>query len=921
MQTGSGADLSSSSPTSPRSQCRDEVRGSRSAQDDGLTDRTRLDTAKIAPMPPRDVIVSASYESGQVVLQGRDATYEQEYPDLFYIPIADEAHLPPDWRGRVGEPMGDYLPVMIPPGRGPRMERLNFYHQTVFEPAGVRMLEADVSPVQRFLLEHPKIQIAKDWRCFYFDLETEEVKNWERPWQSRILSFSWRSSHSGRKGHVRLEALTDDAERKLLRTLVALIHRHEVALAWNGDNFDFKVVRGRCELLDVELDWYGTHWLDMLGVHKRYMTRGDDGAAKSSLKLNDVARSLLGKGKVPIEERARELGWDGRGLPFTWVWRHAPELMKEYNDEDVELMVDIEAKTGFVALHFEMCDLCRVFPGARSLFPSVLVDGRMLQVGRTMNYRFPSKPGEIADDFTQAKGAYVPEAITGLHESVAVVDYARMYPSIILMGNMSVETLLPLGDRHDQGGSILIPETDEQGELTGASVARFRKDRVGLLPQALRALITLRKQFKKAQDAAEVGSEAWASAGRKSTACKVAANTFYGVVLSPYSRYFVKEIGESVTSFGRLLLASTLKTVRARGHRFVFGDTDSVAFVATDAEAEAVRDEVNATMVPALVEKAGGFQGEISVGYEKRFRRIVVTASKRYAGTFAVYDGKPVAEGVKPDIRGLEMVRADQCPAARHLQRAVVGMVLGGKTPQEIARMVNDERDRLWAGDVKVEDLVITKSLSTDIEDYKSKPQHVMVAERMRELGMEARAGTRVSFVMTLAGPVHPSELDPGKVDRFTYWNKHVYPATQRVLACAFPEQRWEGLLFAKNASDPRQPNLFAANPPQLARARDHLVIRTVEVSGADTTLSAKVGEDLLRAFQAFPGALPVLLEIPVRNSNGSLELVDLICPQLVANPGEDAGLARTLRAFGHRWSIEPRSPHDPTDHPNDPTP
>ena len=859
-------------------------------------------------MPPRDVIVSAHYESGQVVLVGRNGTYEQEYPDTFFIPAEQEGQLPADWRKLVGEPSGGYLPVQWPVGRGPRAERIAYFQETVFGPNRITPLEADVTPVQRFLLEHPRIQLARDWRCFYFDLETEEIKNWDRPWHSRILSFSWRSSFTGKRGHVRAEARTDAAERKLLEVLAGLIHKHEIVLAWNGDPFDFKMVRGRCTELNVELDVYGTHWLDMLGVFKRYMTRSDDGATKSSLKLNDVGKAFLGKGKVPLEERARELGWDGRGLPFVWVWQNAPALLKEYNDEDVELMVDLEAKTGFVALHMEMCELCRVFPGARSLYPSVLVDGRMLQVGREAGYRFPTRPDGPSDDFTQAKGAYVPEAITGLHESVAVVDFARMYPSIVLMGNMSVETL-------DPDGEISIPETDEQGELTGRTVARFKKDPIGVLPRAMRALIAMRKQFKKQQDAAEVGSEAWLSAGRKSTACKVAVNTFYGVVLSPYSRYFLKQIGESVTSFGRLLLASVLKTVRRRQHSFVLGDTDSVGFKATDAEAEALRDEVNTVVVPELVKKAGGLQGEISVGYEKRFHRVVVTASKRYAGLFAVYDGKPVAAGVKPDVRGLEMVRADVCPAARHLQRAVVGMVLAGDTHQVIAKRVVEERDRLWAGEVNVADLVITKSLSADIEDYKSRPQHLLVAERMRELGIEARQGTRVSFVMTVGGPVHPSELDPGKVDRWTYWNKHVYPATQRVLACAFPDACWEGLLFAKNAQDARQVGLFAPAVATVPKLRDTLVVRTAEIPGADTAQASKVGEQLKDIFEGFPGSLPVLLEMSVRNSDGRLEVVDLECPQKVANPGEDQVLARAMRALGFKWAIEPRSPHG-TDQP-----
>ena len=841
----------------------------------------------------KDVVVSAYYKHGHVVLCGRNGTFEARWPDVVWIRHGEEDRLPVEWRKRVGEPVGSYVPVHLPDGRGPRRERIDYFNDTVFVPNDIEMLEGDVDPVHRFLLDHPSIALARDWRLFYFDLETEPIADWSRPWYQRILSVSWKSPYLGKQGHIRLARRHDEAERALLRTLVRLIERHEIALAWNGNKFDFLVLKGRCELLDVDLDYYGTHWLDMLGVFKRYWSRSDDGGAKTSLALNAVASAILGRGKVPIEEKARARGWDGRGLPFLWVWEHAPDLLKEYNDEDVDLMSDVEKKTGFVALHLSLTELCRVFPGSRSLFPSSLVDGRMLQVGRVHGHRFPTR---FRDDkvHLKAMGAFVPEAITGLHRSVAVIDYARMYPSIILMGNMSRETL-------DPSGEIAIPETDEQGEPTGNVVARFKKNPRGILPSALGGVIAKRKEYSDKQKGLEVGSPEWEDAGRLSTACKVLANTFYGSALSPYSRFYAKLVGESVTSFGRLLLANTLKTVRAKGHSFYFGDTDSVAFGASDEEANAIKTHVNTVMAPELVRQANGHQGEIAVDYEKRFRIVLITASKRYAGLFAVHKGKPAPENAPMEVKGLEMVRADSCAAARHLQRAVVGMILAEVPPEAIADHVKKERDKLWNNEVSIKDLTFTRGLTADVDEYKSRPQHVIVAERMLELGLEARAGTRVQFVMTLAGPVHPTELEPDQIDRVEYWNRNVFPPTQRVLEIAFPTARWDRLLFAKNRRA-GQRELFNVEKPRAPRC---LVIRLPETPASAPGNAGPVAGKLRPVLDEFIGALPVKIEVPVRHGDDRVEILDFDAPHLVANPNEAPTFTRMLKSMGCEWRFD----------------
>lgn len=853
---------------------------------------------------PRDELTNAFYRDGSITLVARRAgEIVVQYPDAFFTTVDDADKLPASWAGGVSPDFPGYCRVTWPDKvEGyKRKDRLEHYRENLFVPRGIAALEADVDPVQRYLIEHHRVQFARDWRKLWFDLETENIVDWDRPWKQRILSFSWRSS-SGAHGHVRAEARTDAAEVELLRTFIKIADRHDILLAWNGKRFDFRVVRGRCRELRVDFDSDLYHWLDHLKLFERYYLRSEDGAVRSSMALDAVGKKFLGQGKVPVQEQAVALGWDQKSPLFTWLWAHAPALMREYNDFDTELMSLLEDKTKFIDLHLALCRICRVLPGSRSVFPSFLIDGKMFQRGREKLYRFPSRINRKGAK--RAKGAFVPKADVGLHESVAVLDYSKMYPSIIRTFNLSPETLDPQGE-------LRVPESTIKGEPTGNLVARFKAAPEGHIPAALGDVLQARKKYSQMQAKAEVGSDAFHDAGRLSTACKALANSFYGVILSPDSRYYKQEIGESVTSVGRYLLWHTIKEVNRRGHKLVFGDTDSVAFVADDDEAATIKDAMNDEVIPAILREAGAPRGEIEIDYEKRYSKLLVTASKKYVGRFAVYKGRPAGPDAPMDIRGMEIVRSEVCEAARNLQRRILDLLLDGEQPAALKLVVSEARHSLLKGTTH-EDLVLAKRITKPVKDYGTKPVHVRVAEWMLEEGMEVQEGQKIPFLMLTTGPVHPSALGlQDTVDRATYWNDQVYPPSLRALQSAFPRVEWNSLKVPK----PRrvregQGEMFRdeLNNPPPDRPRVARIRKTRRTTQPGLVVLTFEGDDLgdaeikrlRRLIEAHPG--PNALEIKVR---GDGRIWTMEVPSTVRDPGIDPGLSRALRELGIQWQKE----------------
>ena len=130
----------------------------------------------------RDVLVNALYDPTQesLTLYGRSGAFEIDWPDQFYVAQSDVERLPSSWADGVGMPDRGFVPVRWPERvrrGGSRTGRLRYYNDTVFLPLGITPLEADVDPAQRFLIENPKVQLERNWKWLWYDLETEMVKD------------------------------------------------------------------------------------------------------------------------------------------------------------------------------------------------------------------------------------------------------------------------------------------------------------------------------------------------------------------------------------------------------------------------------------------------------------------------------------------------------------------------------------------------------------------------------------------------------------------------------------------------------------------------------------------------------------------------------------------------------------------------
>src|SRR5262249_1840915 len=134
-------------------------------------------------------------------------------------------------------------------------------------------------------------------------------------------------------------------------------------------------------------------------------------------------------------------------------------------------------------------------------------------------------------------------------------------------------------------------DADVVGTPSGAA---FRREE-GVLPALVARLWTERAAAKAAGDAIA------------SQATKSLMNSLFGVLGSPASRLFSPAVANAITLAGQHVLRLAIAAVERRGHRVIYGDTDSLfvdAGAATEDEARTIgtrlREEIEREIAVAI---------------------------------------------------------------------------------------------------------------------------------------------------------------------------------------------------------------------------------------------------------------------------------------------------------------------------------
>jgi len=672
---------------------------------------------------------------------------------------------------------------------------------------GVTPLEGDLPPIGRYLTDNP-VKYDENPRRLYYDLETDTRKHgWENIAGHRILSVAFSTGEDEEPEWIVARSADDKGERELLETyLNEVVAEHDTLIAWNGDAYDEIVLRARCKRLGLRPAWEMINFFDMMVMFKHpYFGYGRDaegGGVKTSYKLGDIGEKLVGEKKT-----------EGVQVHKMYeVWKNQREVMEEYNKQDVRIMCKVEKKYGYIDSMVTLSHMCNRFLSSWSLRLGYLNDAYVLRYGVENSIHFKTKSGSFGKvDFKKEKmkGAYVVEPKMGLYENVSVVDFASMYPNIIKMFNISPETKVgTVGDAFATGVSC-----------SAYNGAIFRTDVIGVFPAMVTKALDARKQHRdltnKLEETGQEGTLIHRRAKQRSNANKVVANGMYGLFGDVRSRFYDPECGEAVTLTGQGLLNLLIDEADDCGIGAIGGDTDS-GFIKCGKERSIEFCDFLGGRIDEESAKRGGKTGLMKLEFKKEYQRLFFTAKKWYAGC------KVGGEKGKPDIKGMEYIRTDDCKYARDFQKDMIDYILYAKKPINTGaeKLLRDWRDRLFEGTFDSNDIVIAQSVQKKLKDYKVDIIHARIAKGMLKAGKEVYQGMKIPYIITGKEDgkqvgVHIDDFT-GHFDKLLYWKDKIYPPTLRILNSVFPEKSWDVML----KFNPKHPLLFDDVPKKYKRRR-----------------------------------------------------------------------------------------------------
>ncbi|MGC9165765.1 MAG: DNA-directed DNA polymerase [Thermoprotei archaeon] len=543
-----------------------------------------------------------------------------------------------------------------------------------------------------------------------------------------------------------------DNDKEIISTLIKLVSEHDpdLVIGWETNRWGFNYLNRRAEVNKIKLSFGRNGDEPRGGVYGHISLVG-----RIHIDVRDIAEGMLELKMKTLEEMAIHHGvWKGDvidSIDLNDMW-FSDEKSKV---EDYALKL-VNSLRSLWRLYFDytihlsslvgypMDYVLKASPGHR-------VDGYIVYHSMKLNEVIPRRVESVYERY---KGAIVFTPSPGLHTNVAVLDFASMYPHIIAKYNVSPDTLM---QKEEVGEAYTAPEVGH----------RFRVTPDGLYKSAILKLLETRKQIKKRIKELPEGPERKALESQE-RAIKVVANAMYGYMGWVSSRWYMKEVAEAITAWGRSTIVTAAELANKKfGLKVIYGDTDSL-FI------EYKSEEVN-KLIDTIENELG-----MEIKLETVYKRVLFTeAKKRYAG---------LTINNELDLTGFEVVRGDWCDYARRTQERVLSTLL---TTGNVNQAVNVAKEMIEAfrnGEFTIKDVVIWKSLDKPLSDYKARAPHVSIALQLSKKGWRFRVGDKIGYIVTKGqGPIYEravfyGDAEKSIVDIDYYITNQIIPVVLRAL-------------------------------------------------------------------------------------------------------------------------------------------
>ncbi len=675
--------------------------------------------------------------------------------------------------------------------------------ETALNRNGVDVFEADVRPPERYLMERfitapVRFSGTPDADGVLLNAQLKPDPDY-RP-TLRLVSLDIETTETGELYSIALEGCGErqvymlgapngddsivdfdleycDSRTVILKKLNDWFARHDpdAIIGWNVVQFDLRILHEHARRLGVplkigrggeEMQWreHGSRNHYFASAAGRLIIDGIESLRSAtwsfpSFSLENVAQTLLGEGKS-IDNPYQRMDEINR------MFAEDKPALAKYNLKDCELVTRIFAKTELLTFLLERASVTGL-PADRSGGSVAAFTHLYMPLMHRQGFVAPN----LGTNPPQASpGGFVMDSQPGLYESVLVLDYKSLYPSII-------RTFLI-----DPVGLIEgLQHPDDADSVAGFRGARFSRTR-HCLPSIVSRVAEGRETAKREHNAP------------LSQALKIIMNAFYGVLGSSGCRFFDTRLASSITLRGHEIMLRTRKLIEEQGHAVIYGDTDSTFVWLRRPHGQEEAANIGHALVKhvndwwrAHVRDEYGLESALELQFEIHYKRFLMPtirgaeegSKKRYAGLVTRADGSD-----EMVYKGLETVRTDWSLLARQFQQELYERIFQRKPYQDYVR---DYVRKTLAGEFD-DRLVYRKRLRRTLDDYeRNVPPHVRAARLADDYNTQHgrprqyQNGGWISYVITLAGP-EPLEVRRAAIDYDHYITRQLQPVADAIL-------------------------------------------------------------------------------------------------------------------------------------------
>ncbi len=390
----------------------------------------------------------------------------------------------------------------------------------------------------------------------------------------------------------------------------------------------------------------------------------------------------------------------------------------------------------------------RISPGT-GISAMQMVTAQRQGIGVPWHKQQSERPKSALELMRRDQGGLIYQPITGLHRQVAELDFASMYPSLMVHFNISPETAgdLPGDPRH------LTPYPSSQPGLVPLTLAPLLEKRLALKARLLRLP---RWDQRRPADKARAAAHKWLLV------------TCFGYLGYKNARFGRIEAHEAVTAYGREALLRAKEAAEDLGgsilHMYVDGMWVQHPDWSTPEHLLPLLQEI-ATRTGLVINLEGVYRWIVFLPSRLDER---IPVANRYFGVFQ--DGSP-------KVRGIEARRRDTPPWIANLQMQILEVLAQAPSAEELPatlpaarRCLAQALQDLRGGRVPLPDLLFAQKLSRELEAYTSPSPAARAAAQLMAYGKSVRPGQRVRFIFTHGRPGvyawdQPTPPDPRTVD------------------------------------------------------------------------------------------------------------------------------------------------------------